>query len=42
MFALPQNPTVVADGHDDDHPLKLEGVKLHDMKLFIRVGMATE
>jgi hypothetical protein len=42
MLSLPQDPSTVVDGSDDDHPLILEDVKLDDMKLFIRAAMKSE
>jgi hypothetical protein len=38
MFALPQNDQ--SDGRDDEHPLRLEGVKLEEFILFFRMVMA--
>jgi hypothetical protein len=42
MFSLPREQGTAADGSDDAHPLKIEGVKMDDFRLFVRVAAASE
>jgi hypothetical protein len=39
MFELPLADQTIADGSDDEHPLKLEGVKADEFEFFVRAAM---
>jgi hypothetical protein len=39
MFELPVADKTIADGSDDEHPLKLEGVKVEEFEFFVRAAM---
>jgi hypothetical protein len=40
MFELPQAEKATADGSDDEHPLKLDGIQSEDFALFARAALA--
>jgi hypothetical protein len=42
MLSLPQATSAIPEGMDDQHPLKLEGVKYNDYKLFVRTAFIVE
>jgi hypothetical protein len=39
MFELPLADQTIVDGSDDEHPLKLEGVKADEFEFFVRAAL---
>jgi hypothetical protein len=42
MFSLPSSPSAIMEGMDDNHPLRLDGVRYGDYQLFVKSAMISE